>query len=140
MVHATSVSAALTRGRQPESGLIQLAQQVRCWASCLLLGLGLWLLVRRFGGALVQPLDVTGSIAAGLCFALAAASKESAAAWLLLIAIHRLLPIPIAGAESLATARAVSAQGAANVERAAGTYASLARRGRLLRRPTCDGK
>ena len=43
-----------------------MAQQVGCWTSCLLLGVGLWLLARRFDGALVKPLDAEGLIAAAV--------------------------------------------------------------------------
>jgi len=43
-----------------------LAQQAGCWTSCLLLGAGLWLLARRFDGALVKPLDAEGLIAAAV--------------------------------------------------------------------------
>lgn len=58
------------RGRQAEVGLVRLANQASCWGSCLLLILGLWLLIRRFGGALVQPLDATGLIAAAVCLSI----------------------------------------------------------------------
>jgi len=66
LVRATSVSTALACESQPERGLTRLPQQVGCWTSCLLLGVGLWLLARRFDGALVKPLDAEGLIAAAV--------------------------------------------------------------------------
>lgn len=65
MTHATPVCTT-DRGGQPDVTLKQLASQARCWGSCLLLGLGLWLLVRRIGGSLAQPLDAAGLIAAAV--------------------------------------------------------------------------
>ena len=65
MTQATPVCAT-DRSGQPDVALKRLARQARCWGSCLLLGVGLWLLVRRFGGALAQPLDATQLIAAAV--------------------------------------------------------------------------
>jgi len=66
LTHVTSICPPAVRGRRPEAGLDRLANQAYRWGSCLLLGLGLWLLVRRFGGALAQPLDAMGLIAAAV--------------------------------------------------------------------------
>ncbi|NLF72142.1 MAG: hypothetical protein GX575_24175 [Candidatus Anammoximicrobium sp.] len=76
MAHATPVSPASVRGSQPELGLSRLTEQGRYWAVCLLLGLGLWLLARRLGGALAQPLDSTGAVAAAIVLILLAAAAR----------------------------------------------------------------
>ncbi|MFH1144562.1 MAG: tetratricopeptide repeat protein [Candidatus Eisenbacteria bacterium] len=71
--------------------------------------------------------NARGSIAAGVCFALGAASKESAVGWLLLLALHRLFALPPFAAAGDGSARD------------ARTYGALSRQGRLRGALLADG-
>ncbi len=60
------MSPTATRKRRPDIGMVRLGHQTIDLASGLLFGLGVWLLVRRLRGGLVQPLDAVGLVAAAV--------------------------------------------------------------------------
>ena len=66
MLNPTLGSAEGFPARQPWNGRDCLAQQASPLGLSLLLVLGTWLLARRWAGALEQPLELPGLIAAAL--------------------------------------------------------------------------